>query len=228
MKRIYFVLFMFLFLLSGPLFGQGYDKKRGREKPEDEEAGKVAAAQPAGEEKIRFQFTTAAIGFGSFFDQEAVTFSVAALYVAVQWHGIGLPIIEEGTSTGILLEGHAAQILGQEEFGYSMRVQDLSTVDYRIWSMTRVPISAIPLNILQSGSVSRMYTGVDVLLAEGGTGRSPPPDRADWPENDWTGDFNQRFVLGGDLGVLGPGNVAFEIYSFQEDVPIAFALFYGF
>jgi len=225
MKRSIMVLL--LLLLASSLLAQGYDKNRGREDKQDTE--KVAATQPAEEEKIRFQFTTVAIGFGSFFDNERVTFSTDALYGALQWHGIGLPIIKEGTSTGILLEGHVAQILGQEEFGYSMRVQDLSTVDYRIWSMTRVPISAIPLNIFQSGSVSRMYTGVDVLLTEGGTGRSLPEDRPeDMIVDDWTGDYDKRFVLGGDLGVLGPGNVAFEIYSFQQDQPIAFAIFYGF
>ncbi len=209
---ICFLVSAFLFLLSGPLFAQGYDKKRGREKPEDE---KVAATQPAEDEKVRFQFTTAAIGFGSFFDQEAVTFSSEALYVAVQWHGIGLPVIKEGASTGLLFEGHAAQILGQEEFGNSMRVQSLSSVDYRLWSMSRIPISAIPLNILQSGSVSRMYSGTDILLAEGGSG-------------DYTDDFDVRLVFGGDMGVLGPGNLAFEIYSFQDDQSIAFAFFYGF
>ena len=221
---ICFLVSAFLFLLSGPLFAQGYDKKRGREKPEDE---KVAAQPPEEEEKITFQFSTIAIGFGSFFDNEGVTFSTAALYGALQWHGIGLPIIKEGSSTGIMLEGHVAQILGQEEFGYSMRVQDLTTVDYRIWSITRVPISAIPLNMLQAGSVSRMYTGVDVLLTEGGSGRPLPEDRPD-VFSDWTGDFDQRFVIGGDLGILGPGNLAFEIYSFQDDLPFAFAFFYGF
>lgn len=209
MKNLF--IFLVFFLASSSLFAQGYDKNRGRDSVEKEES-------------IRFQFKSLAFGFGSFFDNEAITFSKDALYGAIQWHGIGLPIIEEGSSTGILLEGHVGQILGQEEFGYSMRVQDLRTVDYRIWSMTRVPISAIPFNIFKKGVVSRMYSGTDILLTEGGTDIL----LAEEGEIDYTKDFNVRLVFGGDLGVIGPGNMTFEIYSFQKNQPIAFAIFYGF
>lgn len=204
------LIFLAFMLSTTPLKAQGYDKGRGREPAEKPQA----AAKAEEDENLRFQFNTIAFGFGSFFDQESVTFSTDALYGAVQWHGVGLPVVKEGTSTGIMLEGHVGKIFGQEEFVYSMRVQGLMTVDYRIWSITRVPISAIPLAALQAGSVSRMYSGTDILLAEGGTGN-------------YTDNFDVRLVFGGDLGVLGPGNMAFEIYSFQENLPIAFALFYG-
>ena len=129
-------------------------------------------------------------------------------------YGISYPsFIKEGTSTGITFEGHPGKVFTKAiEGGYE---QLLENVDWRLWSTTRIPISAMPIRALQSGSVSRMFAGTDLLIAEGG------------PE-DFTGDFDARFVFGGELGILGPGNTVFEIYMFQQDVPIAFALFYGF
>ena len=133
--------------------------------------------------------------------------------MSVQWHGIELPFLEDGTSTGLSFEGHPAKLIEKViEGGRFLAIED---VDYRIWSTTRVPVSAIPIKALQDGTPGRMFTGVDVLLVEGGP-------------LDWTEDFDARLVIGGDLGVLGPGNLVFELYMLQKDVPIAFSIFYGF
>ncbi len=187
--------------------GQGYDKNRGRVQKRDQEKKSTEKTSA-----VRLQLTTWGVGFGSFFDQESVTFSAKALYGAVQLHGVGFPALAEGTSTGVSIEGHPAKLFSQA--GGDFRLQVLENVDFRVWSINRVPVSAIPINIFQSGTLSRVFSGIDVLLYEQG------------PE-DWTGEHDTRMVIGGDLGVLGPGNVVVEIYMFQRDVPIAFAIFYG-
>ena len=194
---------LLVMLLPAIAFGQGYDKQRGRVQARADEKRPV----------VRLQIKQWAVGFGSFFDQEAVTFSTKALYGAVQLHGIGFPALKEGTSTGIVIEGHPARLFAETSEG-GVRLQALDNVDFRLWSINRVPMSAIPLKIFQSGTMSRIFSGGDILLYEQG------------PE-DWTGEHDTRMVLGGDLGVLGPGNVVVEIYMFQKDIPIAFAVFYG-
>jgi len=60
-----------------------------------------------------------------------------------------------------------------------------------------------------------MFSGVDALIAEGG------PD-------DFTGDFDARFVMGGDFGKVGPGNIVVELIMFQEYVPVSFVVLYSF
>ena len=42
------------------------------------------------------------------------------------------------------------------------------------------------------------------------------------------GDFDLRIVTGTLLGEIGPGNLALEVYSLEEDRPIYFALLYRF
>ena len=207
MRKKFLLLLLWLFLLTWLLpalvAAQGYDKERGR-------------VQPQGEEKppaVGLQLTTWGVGFGSFFDEESVTFSADALYAAVQFHGIGIPSLAEGTSTGIAFETHPAQMVTRNVSG-NLQIRAFNEIDFRLWSITRVPMSAIPLKIFQSGTLARTFTGVDALIHEQGS-------------HDFTGDFDARMVLGGDLGVLGPGNVVVEIYMFQRDVPIAFAIFYG-
>lgn len=195
------------FLLPTLASAQGYDRNRGR-------TGALGAEE---EDKpiIRLQITRWAFGVGSFFDQEAVTFSTEALYGAVQLHAIGFPGLKEGTSTGIVIEAHPGRLISKT-IDDGLRIQSIvDDVDYRVWSVNRVPISAIPIDALQSGILSRTFVGTDLLLYEGGP-------------RDYTGDFEARFVIGGDLGVLGPGNVIVEIYMLQQDVPIAFSIFYGF
>jgi hypothetical protein len=165
--------------------------------------------------KIELQPLSIALGCGSFFDRANVTFSSKAMYGALQWHGVGFPALADGTSTGLAIEGHPATLFSEDFEAGEIRVQALEAVDYRVWSTTRIPISAIPIARLQSGVVANMFSGVDALLAEGG------PD-------DFTGDFDARLVVGGDFGGLGPGRVVLEIYMFQRNVPVSFALFYGF
>lgn len=197
-------LLLLVMLLPAIALGQGYDEKRGRV-----QAVRASEKKPV----VQLQIKQWAFGFGSFFDQESVTFSAKALYGTVQLHGVGFPALAEGTSTGIAIEGHPAQLLTKS--GGDFRFQALDNVDYRVWSINRVPMSVIPINIFQSGTLSRVFSGLDILLYEQG------------PE-DWTGEHDTRMVIGGDLGVLGPGNVVVEIYMLQQDVPIAFAIFYGF
>ncbi len=212
-----------LVMIGRDAHGQGYSKERGREKPQED----VAAAQAVEKRSaVRIQTKRWAVGFGSFFDQESTTFSAEALYMSIQWHGVGLPFVEEGTSTGLMLEGgwslgaatvalNPSTVVTEEFEDSDVRLQVVENVDYRIWSMTRVPISVIPIRALQSGASGRMYSGLDVLIAEGGA-------------VDRTEGFESRFVLGGDLGIVGVGNLIFEVYALQQDVPIAFAVFYGF
>ncbi len=189
-------LVLFVFLLSSFAFTQGYDRDRGR----------VKAKAVAGD-FVTFQYTAIAGGIGSFFSEEAITFDTKALFIPIQFHGVGLPFIKQGTSTGVALELHPTSVA----YGSS---GPFFGSDYRLWSITRMPISAVPLSKLQSGTPSRTFLGADILIDEGG--------------EDYTGEFEVRFVIGGDLGVLGPGNIVLEIYSFQKDIPIAFAIFYGF
>ena len=203
MKKLLPLFLLILVMLLPTIgLGQGYDKNRGRAQKQDQE--KASA--------VRLQLTAWGIGFGSFFDEESITFSAKALYGTVQLHGVGFPALQEGTSTGIAIEGHPARLFSQA--GGDFKLQVLENVDFRVWSINRVPVSAIPINIFQSGTLSRVFSGVDVLLYEQGPG-------------DWTGEHDVRLVLGGDLGVLGPGNIVAEIYMFQQGIPIAFAISYG-
>jgi hypothetical protein len=198
MKMKFKLLLFGLLLIPSLMFGQGYDRNRGRVVTEEEEGA------------ITFQFDAFAFGVGSFFAEEGTTFSVDALFVPIQLHGVGIPFIKSGTSTGIAIEFHPATLT----FGQGGNPQ-LNQLDYRLWSVSRVPLSAIPWSKLQSGTPSRMFAGTDLLINEGG------PD-------DYTGGFDARFVIGGDLGIIWKGNMVIEIYSLQRDIPIAFALFWGF
>lgn len=168
---------------------------------------------PMSAQTIKFQGTEFSIGFGSFFDRASVTFSKKAMYGVLQWHGVGFPALKEGTSTGIAIEGHPSTLLSKTTDG--VRLQSLEAVDYRVWSISRVPISALPIARLQSGALSHMFSGVDALLAEGG------PD-------DFTGDFDVRIVMGGHFGKIGPGKITVELYMFQDNVPVSFVISYGF
>lgn len=201
MRRIihYFVAWLLtLFLFPLLALGQGYDHGRDREKKEAEEV-KVPL--------IDLQIERIAVGVGTIIPDAG--FSFDAVYVPVQMHGIGLPFIRQGTSTGITVEFHPASV----HFANGRPV--IEQIDYRIWSTTRVPISAIPIRALESGSVTRMFIGTDLLLDEGG------PD-------DFTGGFDQRMAIGGDLGIIGPGNLVIEAYLFQNNIPFAVNALYGF
>lgn len=186
------IIMFLIVLLPAVLFAQGYKKR----------------SSQGTDAKIQLQIEQGAIGFGSFFDNENITFSMDALFVGLQWHGVGFPGLVEGTSTGIGFEFHPGVLL--EENG--MRL--LGTVDWRMWSLSRVPISAIPIKALQSGTLSHVFMGTDILIEESGG-------------HDFTGDFEARLVIGGDLGQVGPGSFVLELYFFEQTKPVAFAVNYG-
>lgn len=190
-------LIVLLILLPAFAYAQGYDKSRGRPLTYDDDAN------------VRFEVERISVGVGSFLG----LMSWNKVFASIQWHGVQLPVLKQGTSTGISVEGHVANIW-TEDIDDVTRVQGIEDVDFRIWSTTRVPISAVPIGALQSGTPSRMWTGTDILIHEEG--------------KDWTGDFQARLVIGGDAGVLGPGNITFEVYMFQPNVPVAFAMFYSY
>jgi len=186
-----------LLLISSFSFGQGYVKRDVKIQ----------------ETNAYLQLDKIALGFGSFFDEPRVTFSKEAMYVSIQAHILGLPFLKEGTSTGLSFEGHPGALFTKSLEGG--RFQTLENVDWRLWSITRIPLSITRIKKLSEGTPARMFTGADLLIAEGG------------PE-DFTRNFNARLVLGGDMGRIGPGTIVFEVYSFQKDMPISFAIFYGF
>lgn len=177
--------------------------------------GYATRASDTDKPKLELQPTSIALGFGSFFDRANVMFSTKAMYGVLQWHGVGFPALADGTSTGIAIEGHPATLFSEDLESGEIRVQSLEAVDYRIWSTTRVPISAIPIARLQSGVVAHMFVGGDALLAEGG------PD-------DFTGEFDARAVVGGNFGGLGPVQIVVDIYLFQRNVPVSFVVLVGF
>jgi len=192
--------FMFVLMLPALMFAQGYDKTRGRP-----EAEKVSDA------KIEIQIDRVTASFGAFLNQP--NFSTNMLFGSIQLHGVGLPFIREGASTGVAFEGHITKIF-TENIG-NVTIQSFETVDWRVWSITRIPLGVIPIKALKSGTPARMFLIADVLVAEGGP-------------VDWTDEFSVRAGFGGDLGVIGPGNLVIEVYTFQRGIPIAVTLGYGF
>lgn len=202
MKRLnWFVVTLFLF--STIALGQGYDRNRGK-----------TTARMNPDAKAQFQVDAFSFGAGTFFGDTGISFSAESLFVELQFHGVALPFIKTGTSTGIALEGHLAKMFGRNTWK-NLQTLQFSEMSWRIWSITRVPLSAVPVKSLQSGTPSRVFAGTDLLVAEGGP-------------VDYTGGFDARFVLGGDLGVIGPGNLVLEVYMFEQNKPVYFAMIYGF
>lgn len=202
MKRLNWLV-VILFLFSSVALGQGYDRNRGK---------KAARTNP--DVNIQFQVDAFSFGAGTFFSDTGIVFSSESLFVELQFHGLALPFIKQGTSTGIALEGHLAKMFGRSVWDNHQTLQ-FSEMSWRIWSITRIPLSAVPIKSLQSGTPSRVFAGTDLLIAEGGP-------------SDYTGGFDARFVMGGDLGVIGPGNLVLEVYTFEKNKPVYFALIYGF
>lgn len=113
-----------------------------------------------------------AVGGGSMFGEESTTFSLDAAFAAVHWNGIAL---FGEASTGVGIEIHPATIISDGNM-----VQFLDNVDWRLWSLNRIEMSALQL----PGEIwELMYLGSDLLVAEGGG-------------NDYTGGFDARFVYG--------------------------------
>jgi hypothetical protein len=156
-------------------------------------------AQPA---QAQFVIEEVSVGGGSMFGDEAMTFSWDAAFFAVHWQGI---TVTDAARTGLGVEIHPATVVSSFEDG--VNVQAIDTVDWRLWSLNRVKMSAlqIPGEVWES-----MYLGGDLLLAEGGG-------------FDFTGDFSARFVYG-----VREGPIQLELYMFEKYRPISFAMMYRF
>lgn len=164
----------------------------------------IALAPPmARAQAVGFNIKDLSIGGGSMLGEENLTFSWDGAFAAVHWHGV--TFASENGTTGLGVELHPAAVVSIFENGVNAQLVD--TVDYRLWSLNRLKVSAlqIPGDIWES-----MYLGSDLLVAEGGS-------------LDYTGDFTARFVYG-----IREGPIQLEIYMFEKYRPISFAFFYRF
>jgi hypothetical protein len=98
-------------------------------------------AQDEEEPPVKLQ-AKAALGGGSYFGEENVTFSSDALFANFHWYAVALPV--EGGSSGVGLEVH---------FG--------DTVAYSLWNLNRVDVP---------GLEGKVYGVVDMKFGEGATG----------------------------------------------------------
>jgi hypothetical protein len=129
------------------------------------------------------------------------------VFGSIQWHGVQM--FADNVTSGVCIEVHPAAVLSFSED--NTRIQQVSNVDWRIWSTTRMKMSAlkIPGDIWES-----MFLGTDLLVQEGGS-------------NDWTGGFTARLVYG-VREKAGPGWVWVDIYMFNEYQPVSVAAGYRY
>jgi len=164
----------------------------------------ILSAQPAQAEDVKILELKASdfsVGGGSMFGEESMTFDLDSAFAAVHWHGVAL--FGPAGSTGVGVELHPASFVDDGNGG----TQSVGNADWRFWSLNRLNMKTLQL----PGEVWEMiYIGSDLLLAEGGG-------------NDYTGDFDARFVFG-----LNEGPVQIEFYMFEKYRPISFALMYRF
>lgn len=130
-------------------------------------------------------------GIGSFFAEEGQTFDAEALFGAVHWYAVSIPIGNE-TSSGVGLE-----------LGFNGDPEAESAVAYSLWSLNRTNVLGL------------MYGGSDMKIGESVGGR-------------YRYDFDLRLVVGTFLAKVGPGDLAVEVYSLEENRPISFAIIYRF
>jgi hypothetical protein len=165
-------------------------------------------ASIASAQKISFDPENGAIGAGAMLTgDEGTTFTWDSAFAAVKWHSI--TFAGDAASTGVGLEIHPGAMLSFTEG--NVIVNQIDSVDARIWSLNRVKASVlqVPGEIWES-----MYLGSDLLVYEFGS-------------KDWTGDFTARFVYGVEEEV-GSGKIQFEFYMFEKYRPISFCIFYHF
>jgi hypothetical protein len=156
---------------------------------------------------IRAEPTQISVGGGSMLAEENMTFSWEAAFGAIHWHGVEL--FGRNGTTGVGVEIHPAAVLSFSEG--NIRLSQMDQVDWRLWSLNRVKVSALQL----PGEIwEKMYLGSDFLIYEGGS-------------TDYTGDFTARFVFG-VKEKAGPGWLDFEFYMFEKYRPISFAVFYRY
>jgi len=143
------------------------------------------------------------VGGGSYFGEETETFDGDALFLAAQWHGFDVPNGTQSldTSSGIALE-----------IGKSSRRSNESSVRPSSGRRPQLSQRATDEVVIRVWSINRVKKGKLIggfdmkLIDEGGF------------------DFDKRVVAGYQLH----RNVVFEVYSLEEDRPIAWSFMYSF
>jgi hypothetical protein len=164
-------------------------------------------AQPVQAQTIKVEPTQISVGGGAMLGDNGIIASWDSAFAAVQWHGVAM--FSQNVTTGVGIEIHPAAVLSMNEDG--VFVQAIDQVDWRLWSMNRVKMSAlqIPGQLWES-----MFVGTDLLIREGGS-------------TDFTGGFSARLVYG-VKEKAGPGWIEMEIYMFEKYRPVSFAFLYRY
>jgi len=161
----------------------------------------------ASAQTIRVEPTQISLGGGAMIGENGIIASWDSAFAAIQWHGV--QIYDDNIMTGAGIEIHPAAVFSYKDG--NILVQDISQVDFRVWSLNRVKMSAMQL----PGEVwESMFIGTDLLVYEGGS-------------KDFTGDFSARLVFGAKEKA-GPGWIDLEIYMFEKYRPVSFAVFYRY
>lgn len=156
---------------------------------------------------IRVEPSEISIGGGAMIGENGIIASWDSAFAAIQWRGIQM--FADNFVSGVGLEVHPAAVFSVKDG--NVLVQAFDQVDFRVWSLNRVKMSATQL----PGSVwESMFIGTDLLLYEGGS-------------TDFTGDFDMRLVYGVQEQA-GPGFIDLEIYMFERYRPVSFAVFYRY
>lgn len=156
---------------------------------------------------IRVEPTQISVGGGAMIGDNGIIASWDSAFAAIHWHGVEM--FAANVTSGVGIEIHPAAVVSGWEEG--VFVQAIDQVDWRIWSLNRVKVSAlqIPGSIWES-----MFIGTDLLIQEGGS-------------KDHTGAFTARLAFG-VKEKAGPGWIDLEIYMFEKYRPVSFALFYRY
>jgi hypothetical protein len=156
---------------------------------------------------IHIEPTQISIGGGAMIGDNGIIASWDSAFATVQWHGVSM--FADNVTTGIGVEIHPAAVWSETQDGF--RLQYVEDVDWRLWSMNRVKMSALQI---PGGVWESMFIGTDLLIQEGGS-------------TDFTGDFHARLVYG-VKEKAGPGWVELEIYMFEKYRPVSFAVLYRY
>ena len=156
---------------------------------------------------IRVEPSQISLGGGGMIGAGGMISSWDAVFAAVQWHGVQL--FADNMTTGVGIEIHPAAVFSYKE-GQTL-TQFVDVVDWRLWSLNRMKMSALQL----PGEVwESIYIGSDLLIEEGGS-------------TDFTGGFTARMVFGVQEEA-GPGWIDLEIYMFEKYRPVSFSVFYRY
>ena len=156
---------------------------------------------------IRVEPTQISVGGGAMIGDDFIITSWDSAFASIQWHGVSM--FDADLTSGVGLEIHPAAVLSFQEDG--IRMQAIDQVDFRVWSLNRLKMSALQL----PGPIwDSMFIGTDLLVYEGGS-------------TDHTGDFTARLVYG-VREKAGPGWIELELYMFEKYRPVSFALLYKY